>query len=115
MPVDGRVAAAYVPTGKTQAKVNPGVTCFDTFFALVFMGGSYFDLIEVGAFFWHKLLLLWLMNGPPELIPGSFRMRAPQAAVSRFSANGQASSIHCASQRKPAPRAIRKISAAEYL
>src|SRR5271165_1984506 len=37
------------------------------------------------------------------------------SAINKFSANGHCSSIHCASQRKPAVRAIAKISSDEYL
>src|SRR3984957_11991892 len=37
------------------------------------------------------------------------------SAISRFSANGHCSSIHCASQRKPAMRAMENTSSGEYL
>ena len=42
-------------------------------------------------------------------------MSATYSAINRFSANGHCSSIHCASQRNPALRAVSTISWAEYL
>jgi hypothetical protein len=52
-----RVAAAYLPALKTHAEVNPSIAAFNAFFAFMYIGFSYLDLIEMGAFDCHRLLL----------------------------------------------------------
>jgi hypothetical protein len=60
MLVLGRIAAAHVPTNETQAQVNPRIAGLNTLFAHMLIRFSYFDLIKVGAFFWHRFLLCLL-------------------------------------------------------
>ena len=56
-----RIAAAYVPARKTHAKVDPRIAGFDTLFSLVLVCILYLDLIKVGAFRCHRLLLFLLL------------------------------------------------------
>ena len=57
----GRVATANVPASEAQTQVNPRIADFDAILTHMFIGFSDFDLIKVGAFFWHRFLLYWLM------------------------------------------------------
>jgi hypothetical protein len=58
MFVLGRVATGGMPADEAHAQVNPGVAGFYTIFADMFIGFSYFDLIEMGTFLWgHHFLL----------------------------------------------------------
>jgi hypothetical protein len=59
----GRVATTNVPTNEAKTQVNPRITGFGTFLADAFFGFFEFDLIKVGAFFWHQFLLYLLTNG----------------------------------------------------
>jgi hypothetical protein len=58
----GRVATTNVSATQAQAQVNPRVAGFDTVLTHMLIGFSDFDLIKVGAFFWHRFLLYLLMN-----------------------------------------------------
>jgi hypothetical protein len=53
----GRVTTPDIPADQAHAQVNPGVAGLNAVFANVFIGLSYFDLIEVGALFRHRFLL----------------------------------------------------------
>jgi hypothetical protein len=53
-----RVATGGISADEAHAQVNPGVAGFDAIFADMFIGFSYFDLIEMGTFLWgHRFLL----------------------------------------------------------
>src|SRR5580692_12020657 len=122
---------------QAQAQVDPGVAKFDAFLAHVRLGCSYFDLIKVSTFLWHRALRasahritildhtahnatskLGTGLGTGELVrptsPGSTALRT-YSAMSKLSANGHSPSTHCASQRNPAFPAIWKTSSGEYL
>jgi hypothetical protein len=45
----GGIAAAYFAAGQAEPQMDPGVTCLDTFFALVFAGVFELDLVDVSA------------------------------------------------------------------
>jgi hypothetical protein len=57
----GGIAATGLPTDQAHAKVDPRISCLLTFFANMLVGFFYFDLVEVGAFFCHRLLLFFLV------------------------------------------------------
>jgi hypothetical protein len=62
MLVLGRIAAAHVPTRKTQAQVNPIIAGFHTVFAHMLLRFSDLDLIKMGTGFWHWFLLYLLIS-----------------------------------------------------
>jgi hypothetical protein len=62
MLILGRVATANVPAGEAKTEVDPRVARFGTVLTHMFIGFSDFDLIKVGAIFWHRFLLGLLMN-----------------------------------------------------
>jgi hypothetical protein len=64
----GRVATTNVPTNEAKTQVNPRITAFDAFLADAFFGFFDFDLIKVGAFFWHQFLLYLLTKVSQVLI-----------------------------------------------
>jgi hypothetical protein len=53
----GRIAAAHMSAAQAQAQVNPAVACFNAFLANVFVGFLDLDLVQVGAFVRHGILL----------------------------------------------------------
>jgi hypothetical protein len=50
----GRVATSDMSAGEAQSQVNPCVPSQNAFLADMFVGGPYFDLIKVSAFFRHR-------------------------------------------------------------
>jgi len=83
MLVLGRVATANVSATEAKTKVNPRVACLGTVFTQVLVGFSYFDLIEMGAIFWHRFLLGLLMNVSQVLV--SSLSRHPTSRKTAFS------------------------------
>jgi hypothetical protein len=52
----GRVAAADVPADEAHAQMDPGIAELHAVLANMCRRFSYFDLIEVSTFFWHRFL-----------------------------------------------------------
>jgi hypothetical protein len=50
----GRVATAYMSTNQAHAQVDPSVANLDAIFAYMSVRFSYFDLVEMRAYFCHK-------------------------------------------------------------
>jgi hypothetical protein len=71
MLVLGRVATANASAREAQTQVDPRVARLGTVFTHMFIGFSDFDLIKVGAIFWHRFLLCLLMNVSQVLVPNS--------------------------------------------
>jgi hypothetical protein len=55
-----RVATANVSARKTHAEVDPRIAGLSAFFALMFVGFPYLDLIEMCTFARHRMLLFLL-------------------------------------------------------
>jgi hypothetical protein len=53
VPVLGRIAAPYMPARQTQSQMNPGIACFDAFFADMLVGALNLNLIEMRALILH--------------------------------------------------------------
>jgi hypothetical protein len=68
MLVLGRVATANVSASEAKAQVNPRVAGLSTVLTHMHMSFSDFDLIEVGAIFWHGFLLGLRVNVSPVLV-----------------------------------------------
>jgi hypothetical protein len=62
MPVLGRVAATYVPTGETESKVDPGITDFQTVLTPLGTRGDVMYLIKMRTTLHHVLFLPLLCN-----------------------------------------------------
>jgi hypothetical protein len=52
----GRVAATHIAADKAHAQVDPGVAKLHAILTKMLVRFSYFDLIKVGTFFWHRSL-----------------------------------------------------------
>jgi len=55
----GRVAATDIAADKAHAQVDPGIAGLHAILTNMFVRFSYFDLIEVGTFFWHRSLRMF--------------------------------------------------------
>ena len=55
----GRVAATDIAADKAHAQVDPGIAGLHALLTNMLVRFSYFDLIEVGTFFWHRFLRLF--------------------------------------------------------
>ena len=53
----GRVAAADIPADQAHTQMDPGIAELNAVLTNMFVRFSYFDLIEVSTFFWHRFLL----------------------------------------------------------
>jgi hypothetical protein len=71
MLVLGRVATGNVSASEAKTQVNPRVARLGTVFTHMFVSFSDFDLIKVGAIFWHRSLLGLLMNVSQVLVSSS--------------------------------------------
>lgn len=73
MLVLGRVATANVSASEAKTQVDPRITRLGTVLTHMFIGFSDFDLIKVGAIFWHRFLLYLLMKVSQVLVSSPSR------------------------------------------